>query len=54
LLGIIIPILLYLTYFIRQDKLGICDGFFKMLILMISFVLFVISTVFSFKSLIQA
>jgi hypothetical protein len=54
LLGIIIPLLLYLTHFIRLDKLGIWDGIVKCLTLAVSFVLFLISTVFSFKSLIHS
>jgi hypothetical protein len=52
-LGIILPILLYLSFFSKLRKLTLLDVIFKSMILIISSVIFGFSTVFSFRNLIK-
>jgi proton-coupled amino acid transporter len=52
LLGIIIPVLLYLTHFAKKKELKKGDGIFKGFVLSVSFAIFAVASVFSFKTLI--
>ena len=52
LLGIIIPTLLYLTHFGRKGQLTVLDAMFKSVLLVVSFVIFTSTSIFSFKSLV--
>ena len=52
LLGIVIPICLYLTHFGRKKELKIGDVVFKGIVLAFSLAIFGVATVFSFKTLI--
>lgn len=54
LLGIVIPVLLYLVHFYKSNKLKTFDAILKGLTLVISLALFGISSVFSFEALIQS
>ena len=53
LLGIILPILLYLSVFSRLKQLSVLDLIFKSLILIVSFIIFGVSSVVSFEHLIK-
>lgn len=54
LLGIIVPVLLYLTHFRRRRTLSVPDALWKGLVLLVSLGLFAVASVFSFVSLIQS
>lgn len=53
LLGIIVPTLMYLSFFMRRNSLSLLDIIVKVLLLSISFTIFGFATVFSFKNLIK-